>query len=380
MKIKLTLTTMTAAVLLAACGGGSDTSAVKVVGDSLADSGTFGIKFTVQGNASNPTTIWTDRVAGALDAPALCARYTVNSARQPVLNPAATSCTSYGVGGGRINPIGTAADATPISVVQQLKDLAASGKFGDRDVLLANGGGNDAADLVGAFLAASRDGGASYTALLAELLSPTQIQTAAAGGQAGLAQAGGLYMVALANSFADALNTHALNNGAQRVAVVTAPDVTKTPRFQAVLAGVALASGGGTVGQTAAAQVAAMADGWVKAFNGQLSTRFANNPKVVMVDFYSELNKWLASPAAYGLTNTTTPACPVTGRDENGLPAYTIATCTADGLSAAPPAGVSGGADWWKTYVFSDNFHGTPRTNQLVADVVLTALASKGWK
>lgn len=380
MTFKLTFTTIAAAVLLAACGGGSDTGAVKVVGDSLADSGTFGIKFTVQGNASNPTQIWTDRVAGALDAPSLCARYTSSSTGVPVLNPAAASCTSYGVGGGRINPATTAADATPISVIQQLKDMAASGKFGDTDVLLANGGGNDAADLVGAYLAASRDGGASYAALLGELLSPTQIQTAVAGGQAGLAQAGGLYMVALANLFADALNTHALNNGAQRVAVVTAPDVTKTPRFQAVLAGVALASGGGAAGQTAAAQVAGLAGGWVQAFNGQLNARFANNPKVAMVDFYSELNKWLASPAAYGLTNTTTPACPATGRDNNGLPTYTIATCTADGLSAAPPAGVSGGTDWWKTYVFSDNFHGTPRTNQLMADVVLTALAAKGWK
>lgn len=380
MNLKLSLTTIATAMLLAACGGGSDTTAVKVVGDSLADSGTFGIKFTVQGNASNPTQIWTDRVAGALDAPSLCARYTTNSNRQPILNPAATACTSYGVGGGRINPVGVAADASPMSVVQQLKDLAASGKFGDKEVLLANGGGNDAADLIGAYLAASRDGGVSYAALLGELLSPTQIQTAVAGGQVGLAQAGGLYMVALANSFADALNIYALNNGAQRVAVLTAPDVTKTPRFQAVLAGVSLVSGGGTVGQAASAQVAALADGWVKAFNAQLNSRFANNSKVVIVDFYSELNKWLTSPASYGLTNTTVPACPSVGKDENGLPTYSLAGCTADGLSAAPPAGVSSGADWWKTYVFSDNFHGTPRTNQLMADVVLTALATKGWK
>jgi hypothetical protein len=47
------------------------------------------------------------------------------------------------------------------------------------------------------------------------------------------------------------------------------------------------------------------------------------------------------------------------------LPSYTIGTCTAASLSAAPQPGTSG-ADWWKTYVFSDNFHGTPRTNQLM--------------
>jgi len=45
-----------ASLLIAACGGGgSDGStrvqitSVKVMGDSLADSGTFGFKFTVQG-------------------------------------------------------------------------------------------------------------------------------------------------------------------------------------------------------------------------------------------------------------------------------------------------------------------------------------------
>jgi phospholipase/lecithinase/hemolysin len=380
MKLKLHLAAITAAVLLAACGGGgTDTTAVKVVGDSLADGGTFGFKFTVQGTTSEPLLIWTDRVAGAVGAPSLCARYMATSATTVTLNPNATACTSYGVGGGRINPVGTAGDSSPFSIVQQLKDVAASGNFGGEELLLADGGGNDVADLLGAYLAASRDGGASYTALLGELLTPAQVGAAAQAGSAGLAQAGGQYMVALANAFADALNAHALDKGAQRIAIVNAPDVTKTPRFQAVLAGVALASGGGSTGQSAAAQVGALADGWVKAFNAQVSSRFATNGKVVVVDFYSELNKWLASPSAYGLTNTTTPACPATGTDSTGLPQYTLATCTAAGLSAAPQPGTSG-ADWWKTYAFSDNFHGTPRTNQLMADVVLTALTTKGWK
>ena len=51
-----------AACMLAACGGGgSDTTpaarvtSVKVMGDSLADSGTFGYKFTVQGSAATGT-------------------------------------------------------------------------------------------------------------------------------------------------------------------------------------------------------------------------------------------------------------------------------------------------------------------------------------
>ena len=55
--------------LLAACGGGggADTTpkakvtSVKVMGDSLSDSGTFGFKFTVQGSAptgAGSTMIW----------------------------------------------------------------------------------------------------------------------------------------------------------------------------------------------------------------------------------------------------------------------------------------------------------------------------------
>ena len=64
---------LAAASLLVACGGGgADTSpvapikTVKVMGDSIADSGTFGFKFTVQGSAptgpaSTPT--WPELVA-----------------------------------------------------------------------------------------------------------------------------------------------------------------------------------------------------------------------------------------------------------------------------------------------------------------------------
>lgn len=379
MNLKFRLLAVAAAAVLASCGGGVDTTAVRVVGDSLADNGTFGFKFTVQGSATAPNFIWSELVTSAVYAPALCSRYAATGPSTVALNPAAAKCTSYGVGGGRVNPMGTAGDGTPFSIVQQLKDMAAAGNFGAEELLLADGGGNDVADLVGAFLAASTDGGAAYVGLLGELLTPTQVGAAAAGGQAGLVTGGAQYATALANVFSDALTTYALNKGATRVAVVNAPNVVKTPRFQAVLAGVSAASGGGAAGAAAAANVAAVADGWVQAFNAQVKSRFASESRVAVVDFYSELNKWLATPAAYGLTNTTTPACPVTGQESNGLPSYTIATCTAASLSAAPQPGTSG-ADWWKTYVFSDNFHGTPRTNQLMADLVSSTLGAKGWK
>ena len=34
------------------------------------------------------------------------------------------------------------------------------------------------------------------------------------------------------------------------------------------------------------------------------------------------------------------------------------------------PAGAAGGANWWKTWLFSDSFHPTPRGHELMADVV----------
>ena len=187
-------------------------------------------------------------------------------------------------------------------------------------------------------------------------------------------------MTALANRFADAITQHALNRGARRVVVQTAPDVTRTPRFTAVLAGVAQAAGGGETGQAAADQIRTLANNWVSAFNNQLRTRFLNTREVAIVDFYTELNRWLDTPSTFGLTNTTTPACPVTGADSQGLPAYTIATCSAASLSATtPPAGATGGSNWWQTYVFSDNFHGTPRTNELMGQLTLRVLRDKGW-
>lgn len=365
--------TLLAALALAGClGGGSDITAVRVAGDSLADGGTFGFKFTVQATPPSRTHIWTDVVADAADVDPLCPRYVGDpTTGQVALRADAASCTSFAVGGGRINVRGTSGDATPYAIPQQLRDMAAAG-YGARDIVLVDGGGNDLADLVAAFLAAGSDGAVSYTELLAELLTPTQIAAAAAAGQAGLAQAGGLYMAALADRLVDTIQTQVLDKGVHRVVVINAPDITRTPRFTAVLAAVSASAG-----EQAAAQVVAAARAWLDAFNGRLAQRLAGNNRVALVDFRGELDKWLNNPSAYGLTNTTTPACPATGTDAQGLPTYNLATCSETVLAANPPAGAS--ASWWNTYVFSDNFHGTPRTNELMGAIVKQTLVARGW-
>lgn len=384
---KYALSAWAAALILTGCGGGGGDTAsskprvtsVKVVGDSLSDSGTFGIKFAMQGSASEPMQIWTERVAASYGVAALCPRYIATSATTVVANPSAAACSSYAVGGGRINI--PSALTSPFSIPQQLKDLAAEKAYGAGDLLLVDGGGNDAADLVGAYLNAPRDSGAAYGGLLGTLLPAATVGAQLGAGAAGAANAGGLYMTALADKMADAVKSQALDKGAPKVVVLNMPGINNTPRFQAVLDLVAAGNGGGTAGATARGQTEAVIKSWIEAFNKQLATRFAGNSSVVLIDFYTDFNNQLATPAQYGLTNVKTPACPSLGiGTTDGLPFYDAATCTSTSLSAqTPPAGAVGGANWWRTYAFSDGFHPTMYGYELLAKLVTKNLVLAGW-
>lgn len=382
-RLRTALPGLALAVMLAACGGDNEAdttprariAALKVMGDSLADVGTFGLRFTVQGSAS---LIYPERIGLAYGLGRGCNFFTFTGTTFAA-NPT-PGCTNYAIGGGVINGAASGlAAADPRIIGVQLATATAAGNFGADDLLLVVGGGNDAATLVGAYLRAPVDSGAAYTAVLGTLLTPAQVAAAAGGGAAGLAAAGGTYMQALADRFADQLRDSALNRGARRIALLNMPGITNTPRFQAVLDGIAAASGGGTAGATARAQSEALFKGWVEAFNTRLAARFAGNSAVVVIDFYAAFNDQIASPAQYGLSNVRGTACPITGVGADGLPSYTFATCTDTALSAAPPAGVSGGADWWRRYGFSDGFHPTPYGHQLLTQLISLELARAGW-
>lgn len=358
----------TAVGLMAACGGGSDEptfSAVKVAGDSLADSGTFGLKFTVQGSAptgKGSTPIWPELVAGDSDL-ALCPHYT----QAGVSFTANAKCTNYAIGGGRINYF--TAPTSPLAIPVQLQAMAAAG-FAPYELVLVDGGGNDAADLIRAYLNAASDGGAAYAGVLRTLLDEATTNELLAKGAEGQAQAGGAYMQALAATFAGTIRTQLVAKGAARVAVLNMPDVTLTPLFRMVLASIAEAKG-----EAAATQLAQMFGSWAQAFNTRLASELQGAKGVSVVSFDATLKDMVARPAANGLTNVTTPACPATGIDGSGLPTYDFPTCTAAALSAqTPPAGATGGANWWQTYAFSDSFHPTPRGHEILADMVRGAL------
>ncbi len=367
---------VSAAVLAACGGGGADTTpatavtAVKVMGDSLADSGTFGLKFTVQGTAPTgvgSTAIWPERVAASYGR-TLCPHYVSAGGSFS----AKADCTNYAVGGGRINNF--TAPTSPVSILQQLKDAGAAG-YAAGDLVLIDGGGNDAADLIGAYLGASRDGGKAYAALLGTVLDAATVNSLLAGGATGMAQAGGAYMQALATQFAATIKAQTLDKGATRVAVLNMPGVTLTPKFRMVLASISAANGA-----AAAAQAQTLFDGWVQAFNAKLAAALAGDGRLTVVDFYASFKDQAEHPAQYAYTNVTTPACPATGVGSDGLPTYSFPSCTAAALSAmTPPAGATGGADWWKSYGFADSFHPTPFGHQLMGQLVSRSLSQAGW-
>jgi phospholipase/lecithinase/hemolysin len=399
-KWKLALLATATAAIVAGCGGGSadptsqraGITSVKVMGDSLSDSGTFkgipgfGRMFSVQDSASEPNTVWTERIAALLGTPQLCSFFKFTGTT--FIPNSVTGCTNFAVGGGRINNFDPASGAgnSPLSITFQLQTASAAGNYKSSDLLLVDGGGNDAADLVGAYLGAGTDGGVGFARMAGTLLPPATLNPLLAGGQTGLAQAGGLYMVALADMFYGSIKTTALDKGAEKVAVLNMPGITNTPRFQMALAGVAAAYGGGTAGATARGQAEALFKSWVEAFNARLATNVAGDKRIVLVDFYTAFNDQIANPAQYGLTNVTTPACPIV-RDaqgqpvlSGGLPTYNFQTCTAAALSAmTPPPGATGGTNWWQTYAFSDGFHPTPLSYQLLSQLVAKSLSTAGW-
>jgi outer membrane lipase/esterase len=377
-----------AAALLAACGGGggdvppkASIARVVVAGDSLADAGTFGFKFTVQ-NAANPTVgfpVFPQLVAQDYGIASQCNFY-VFTGTTFAANPT-PGCTNFAVGGGRVvNLPAQGGAAGPQSIPLQLVTAAnvAGGAWTPTDLILVDGGGNDAADLVGAYLGAATGaaGLAAYQAFLAQEIDPATLGATLSQPNGG-ALAAGLYMQKVADTYYAAIKANALDKGATHVAVLNAPDITLTPRFQMVLGGVAQASGGGAAGATAAATLQAVIRQWIGAFNAELQARIGGDTRVALVDFNADFTDEVTHPAAYGLTNVSGAACPVTGIDSQGLPAYNFPACTTTALDGKIPAGAAAG--WWQTWTFSDGFHPRPYGHHLLAASVSRALERAGW-
>jgi phospholipase/lecithinase/hemolysin len=363
-----------ASAVLVSCGGGDDdappVASVQTFGDSLADSGTFGgVRATIQGANSK---VYPELVAAAYGQNSDC-NYFVFDGSSFAPNPTA-GCNNYAVGGGRINGAsGGLSAADPRNVGVQLDAATAGGNFAADDLLLIVGGGNDAADLVGAFLAAQQGSPTGYLTILGQLLSPAEVAQATKSAT-DLGAAGSLYMAALADRMTDLIRTKALAKGAERVAVLNLPAITLTPRFQLVLMGVEMQAGRAT-----RLQLEGLFNGlWIDAYNARLKKNFQGSSSVTVIDANAAFVAWVANPTAYGLTNVTNTACPATGVGSDGLPTYTFPTCTESALAAAPPAGATG-ANWFQSWLFSDGFHPSQKGHQLVTEVITSRLKAVGW-
>lgn len=381
---RYSLASATAALLalgLAACGGNdslpakANISKVYVMGDSLADVGTFGVKFTVtDSEAPQNSQIWPQLVANhyGIDGTKQCNFFAFNGTTFAA-NPTA-GCTNYAIGGGRVQvSAATGGAANPQTVATQMATkLAVTGNYASTDLLLVVAGGNDAADLVGAYLGAGSGaaGLGAYQSFLLQQLDAATLGALLPKPNTGPAEAAGAYMVKLADTFYAQLKTQALDKGALRVAVLNMPDITLTPRFQMVLGGVTQQAGA-----PAAQALQGAIRQWIGAFNAKLKANINGDSRVALVDFYADFTDEVNNPAAYALGNAKDAVCPITGLGADGLPEYSFATCTAQNLDKLP--GKTPG--WWKAFAFSDGFHPTPYGHSLLSSSVSRALARAGW-
>lgn len=358
------------------CANDDPAPTVTVMGDSLSDVGTFGLKFTVQ-DASNPKgfPLWTQIIATSYgaDGTSQCPYYLANQAGTSFTANTAQQCTNFAIGGGRIVAgASRGGSQSPLNIGTQMATRASLGAFSFSELVLVDGGGNDAADLVGAYLGAGSGpaGLAAYQQFLAQQLDNATI-TSLLGQPNGPAQAAGAYMQKLADTFFDQISAQLLDKGAQRVVVLNVPDITLTPRFRAVLAGVTQQAGAG-----AAQQLEGAIRQWVSGFNTRIASKAASDARLLISDFNGTFTDIVQNRAKYALTDTSNAACPVVGQGSDGLPSYDFPKCTSQALDAL--AGKAAG--WWKPYLFSDGFHPTPRGHELMAQAVRSQMDAKGWK
>ena len=380
--IKLKLAALGAAVVLAACGGGSDGvffDSTVSFGDSLSDVGTSkvgtiaavgGGKWTINSSTAKN---WTELVAAAARTSTPCAAQTGLLPNIPGLTGAPVTnvpaCRNYAQGSSRVsNPLGPNAAAlqaapfnqvtlglTAIPVTTQMGNhlTNAGGSYTGKELVTAMAGAND---LFMNFngIAAAAGGGLAAAGAAAAAGWAADVQAAvAAGGAAATDAAVNAALTSMAQAgaqLADLAKTQVLGKGARYVIVINLPDASQSPS--------ALAQDAATRG---------LINTLVTTFNSQLEAGLSG-ASVLYVDAYTQGRLQTANPTQFGLTNVTTAACSTTS-PANPLAGSSI-TCTQASLI---PGDTSG-------YLFADNTgHLTPLGYQLLADHVIARMRAAGW-
>ncbi len=400
-----------AAALLAACGGGdpyvpgsqSPTggpttpgtfSALVSFGDSLSDIGTytpataipgtsptayFGGRFTTNlndlGTLAATGKVWVENLAAALStatAPIIVTPAQVGFGTQSVACPAAANpalagtCTGYSQGGSRVtdpNGIGKSSGFLTVPVKTQIANhLARFGSFKDSDLVIVFAGHNDAFQQLTDFSAAVTDSQTRAQAdVLAGLITPAQAETRVQQEVFAAQQVAQGAMKTAALELAGYVRNDILANGGTYVAVIGMVDLTTTPRFA-----------------SADANTQVVVKGLGDVFNLWLREGLSG-AAVRWIDPNPVLRAWIAEPATYGLTNTSTPACDVDkistltgGEVDDGTSLF------CNGTTGAPFNTLVTGADP-STWLFADTVHPSTKGHQLFSDALVEQLRAAKW-
>jgi phospholipase/lecithinase/hemolysin len=320
-------------------------------GDGLSDVGSYAVgavhdlgggQFSINGNntAINPALTgmnWTALMATKLDLPAPCAAMTGLDGMAalgfsvPVQQHA--GCYGYAQGGARVsNPVGMLNGATGAALGALTLPVAAQ----VANHLAAMGGAFSGKEVI--FLQA---GGADLHMQLNDLKAYGNPNNPADRHEALVA------MTAAANELGDLIKVQMLAKGAKFIVVQNLPDPSTTPG-----------------GMAEPQDVRELASAMAAAFNDALKSCVAGMDEVLLVDLDAMMRDEVTNPTAYGLSNTSTPAC-----GPNALGGLSL---VCNSTNTVPWTDVS-------HYMFADWVHPTPFQHALMARNVAEKMMAKGW-
>lgn len=430
-KFHVLATALAAAAFLAGCGGndaGDQSPRVAFTqmvnfGDSLSDVGSYktaivgangGGHYSINGDFSAAGllyTNWTEYLAAQLQLTQPCAAEvglaSVGAlaflAQAPVDS---TTCLSYAQGGSEVtDPHGpgnaylfTAYGSTSGQLGQLTKPvhdqiatyLAGHTSFTDSQLITVLAGGNDL------FIDRALTVDAHVQGIL-QAEQAGQIDAATAATMIAAAASAAVDQMTLAGQqLADLVKTQIIANGGKHVVVVNLPNVALTPDNA-----LWVTTGAGVYVEPVHAHLTLdMTNAFNTALATGLSVTTAGNgnqssslPEVAWVDAFTANTDQATNPAAYGLTNVTTPACKLDGTaGSTGLtvptgpstttfvPLASSLFCTANTLIATDSANVTAtDATGLLHYEFADTVHPTPYAYRLLAELVGEQMAIKGW-
>ncbi len=422
-KFRVLATALAAAAFLAGCGGsdpGNQSSRFTFTrmvnfGDSLSDVGSYRTKivadsgggyYSINGNLSGAGllyTNWTEFLAAQLELDQPCpAEVGLASVGQLAFMAQATvvtpTCYSFAQGGARVTePVGpgNAALAGPpfnsasgmlgqltVPVVDQIANFGTNGgTFTSSDLVTVLAGANDL--FIDRALTVDGTVGAVLAQEAAHLITVEQ-------GNAAIAAAANsaVQQLALAGSqLADLIKTQIIAGGATHVVVVNVPDVSGTPDHL-----LWTTTGAGVIVEPLHPHLTLdMTTAFNDALAAGLSVDAASGTsaiaEVAWVDAFTANQDQNTNPAAYGLTNVTTPACDlaktgvtVANPPIGFVPLASSLFCTKDSLIAVDTANVTPTDPTGVLhYEFADEVHPTPYAYRLLAELVGLKMAVKGW-